>query len=64
MSRKKQRVVSDQFLEFSPYTDPGEYAFLFDCLPSSLGGINDVIHAQLIHPGRASELVTEKNKTD
>lgn len=54
----------DEFRGFSPYTDPGEFAFLLDGLPSSLESISDIVHAQLVHPGRAPELVTEGNRTD
>jgi hypothetical protein len=38
----------DYYREYSPYTDPGEYIPLYQKLPSSLEGINDIIH-----PGKA-----------
>jgi hypothetical protein len=40
----------DQFRHFSMYTDPGEYGFLYDELPTTLDGINKIVHTQLIHP--------------
>ena len=42
--------VLNQHLEFSQYTDPGEYAFLYKDLPESLDDICDLIKKQLIHP--------------
>jgi hypothetical protein len=40
----------DVFKEQSTYTDPGNYAFLYEGLPSSPEDISDIIHKQLIHP--------------
>jgi len=57
-------MSGDEFRDFSHYTDPGEYAFLLDGLPSSLNGISDIVQAQLVHPGRAPELITEDNAGD
>ena len=57
-------MMMNYYREYSPYTDPGEYAHLYEGLSSSLETINDVIHAQLIHPGRVSNLVTKDNEND
>jgi len=40
----------DVFKEHSAYTDPGNYAFLYEGLPSSSQDISKIIHMQLIHP--------------
>jgi len=37
-------------LKHSQYTDPGEFAYLFDELPDSMEKLNDLIKKQLIHP--------------
>jgi len=51
-------------MEFSRYTDPGDYADLLVGLPTSLEDICDIIHTQLIHPGRQPGLVTKLNEED
>jgi len=56
--------MMDYYREYSLYTDPGEYLPLYQKLPSSLEGINDIIHSQLIHPGRTPCLVTKVNEQD
>ena len=57
-------MIGDQFTEFSPYTNPEKFIYLFRNLPISLEEINDIIHSQLIHPGMARELVTQDNNKD
>jgi len=37
----------DRFRHFSMYIDPGEYAFLYDELPTTLEGISKIVHTQL-----------------
>lgn len=57
----------ERFLEFSYYTDPGEYASLYDEVSSSLEGISEVVHTQLIHPVAAQLLgieLSEEQKKD
>ena len=40
----------ERHLEFSRYTDPGQYAYLYDKLPESLDELCLLIKKQLIHP--------------
>jgi hypothetical protein len=42
--------VLDFYREFSPYTDPGEYAYLYEELPDSLQDLCHFIKRQFIHP--------------
>ncbi|MBN1647894.1 MAG: transglutaminase domain-containing protein [Spirochaetales bacterium] len=38
------------YLSYSKYTDPGEYAYLFDGLPEDINKLMSLIKCQLIHP--------------
>jgi len=53
-ARKKEKAPPDfllnQYLQFSPYTDPGEFASLYNRLPESLDDLCILIKKQLIHP--------------
>jgi len=53
-ARKQEAGPSDsvlnQYLQFSPYTDPGEFAELYNRLPESLDELCTLIKKQLIHP--------------
>jgi len=40
----------DRYSQFSPYTDPGEFASLYNQLPESLNELCVLIKKQLIHP--------------
>jgi len=42
--------VLNQYLQFSPYTDPVEFAYLYNRLPESLDELCFLIKKQLIHP--------------
>ena len=48
-SQPPKRVL-DKHLEFSHYTDPGDFVYLYDQLPESLNEICDLIKKQLVHP--------------
>jgi hypothetical protein len=48
--------AQDFYLRFSPATEPGEYATLFDGLPQSYGELCSLIKKQLIHPLEAREM--------
>jgi len=53
-ARKQDKAPPDSTLnkyrQFSPYTDPGEFAYLYDQLPESLDELCALIKKQLIHP--------------
>ncbi|MBN2355330.1 hypothetical protein JXO59_04415, partial [candidate division KSB1 bacterium] len=38
------------YLEYSKYTDPGEFEYLYENLPESIKAICDLIKKQLVHP--------------
>ena len=40
----------DFYLQYSTYTDPGEYAYLYEELPDSLEELCSLIKSQFIHP--------------
>lgn len=42
--------VLDFYRQYSPYTDPGEYAYLYKNLPDSLPELCHLIRSQFIHP--------------
>jgi hypothetical protein len=42
--------VLNRYLEFSKYTDPGEFEYLYNNLPESIEEICDLVKKQLIHP--------------
>jgi hypothetical protein len=42
--------VLAHYIEYSAYTDPGEYAYLYEELPSSHEDLCDIIEATLVHP--------------
>ena len=42
--------VLDFYRQYSPYTDPGEYAYLYENLPDSLPELCNLIRSQFIHP--------------
>ena len=42
--------VLDFYKQYSPFTDPGEYAYLYETLPDSLTELCSVIRSQFIHP--------------
>ena len=42
--------VLSRYREFSAYTDPGEFAYLYDELPESHEALCGIIEAQLVHP--------------
>jgi len=42
--------VQDFYLQYSPYTDPGEYAYLYENLPDSLPELCSLFKSQFIHP--------------
>jgi hypothetical protein len=42
--------VLDFYRQYSSFTDPGEYAYLYDNLPDSLPELCDLIRSQFVHP--------------
>ncbi len=42
--------VLDFYRQYSPFTDPGEYAYLYENLPDSLPELCNLIRSQFIHP--------------
>lgn len=42
--------VHSAYTNFSKYTDPGKYAYLYKNLPDSLSELCEIIKSQLIHP--------------
>lgn len=49
-SQAVPEYVLNRYREFSAYTDPGEYAHLYDGLPESHRALCDIVEAQLVHP--------------
>ena len=47
-----KQTILDYYCQHGPYTDPQEYAYLFDDLPESLGDLCTFIKKQLIHPSQ------------
>jgi len=47
---KETISVLDFYRQYSPFTDPGEYAYLYDNLPESLPELCDLIRSQFVHP--------------
>lgn len=43
-------TVPDFYKKYSPFTDPGEYAYLYKDLPDSLPELCSLIQSQFIHP--------------
>ena len=50
MSEQADNPVLHFYLQYSSYTDPGEYAYLYDNLPDSLPALCSLIRSQFIHP--------------
>ncbi len=46
----RSEQVPGIYLEYSSYTNPGEFVYLYDNLPGSIEDICDVIKKQLVHP--------------
>ena len=42
--------VLDFYRQYSSFTDPGEYEYLYDNLPDSLPELCDLIRSQFVHP--------------
>jgi hypothetical protein len=53
---KPDSVLLSRCTNQSPFTDPGEYGFLYEELPESIEEICMLIKKQLIHPVEASEM--------
>jgi hypothetical protein len=51
-SRKnnKEPVTLEFYKQYSQFTDPGKYAYLYKDLPESIPGLMKLIKSQLIHP--------------
>ncbi len=49
-STKVDNSILDFYRQYSSFTDPGEYAYLYDDLPESLVELCSLIRSQLIHP--------------
>jgi len=49
-------AVLEQYKKQTPFTDPGEYDYLYENLPESYEEICNLIKKQLIHPLEASEM--------
>jgi hypothetical protein len=47
---KSEADVLDFYRQYSEYTDPGEYAYVYENLPDSLEDLCAVIRTQFIHP--------------
>lgn len=47
---KDSTSVLDFYRQYSTYTDPGEYAYMYDKLPDSLHELCRLIKSQFIHP--------------
>ena len=43
-------TLLDFYCQYSEFTDPGEYAYMYDNLPESLPELCNLIRSQLIHP--------------
>lgn len=50
VSQEVEPDVLDFYRQFSYFTDPGEYTYLFEGLPDSLQELCDLIKCQFIHP--------------
>lgn len=46
----------DKYRQQTPFTDPGDYKYLYDDLPESMEEICDLIKKQLIHPMEAGKM--------
>ena|ERR1035437_7606931 len=52
----KERIsVLDFYRQYSTFTDPGEYAYLYKNLPDSLPELCSLIRSQFIHPFALSQ---------
>jgi hypothetical protein len=47
---KDEAGLLDFYRQCSPFTDPGEYAYLYKNLPDSLPELCKLIRSQFIHP--------------
>lgn len=47
---KDEAGLIDFYRQYSPFTDPGEYAYLYKDLPDSLPKLCRIVCSQLIHP--------------
>lgn len=47
---KENTSILDFYLQYSPFTDPGEYEYLYENLPDSLSELCGLIKSQFIHP--------------
>ncbi len=47
---KNEADLLEFYRQFSPFTDPGEYAYLYENLPDSLSELCQLIRSQFIHP--------------
>jgi len=47
---KGEKELLDFYRQFSTFTDPGEYAYLYASLPDSLPELCNLIRSQFIHP--------------
>ncbi len=53
---KPSGKVLDHYSRQTPFTDPGEFVYLYDDLPKSTGKICSLIKKQLIHPVEARQM--------
>ncbi len=49
----------DFYRQYSKFTDPGEYAYLYENLPDSLEAICQIVRSQFIHPHAQRQIVHE-----
>ena len=60
--------VLDFYKQYSEFTDPGEYAYLYENLPDSLTELCHLIKAQIIHPwsdlSKYRELIPKERSTE
>jgi len=49
-------TILDGYVKQTAFTDPGEFAFLYENLPKSFNKVCDLIKIQLIHPMEAREM--------
>jgi hypothetical protein len=49
-NRYEEAEVLNFYRQYSPYTDPGEYFYLYENLPDSLPVLCSLIRSQFIHP--------------
>lgn len=47
---KEDDFVLEFYRRYSPFTDPGEYGYLYENLPNSLPALCSMIKSQIIHP--------------